>query len=253
MLTARQARIAYAIGQSKAQTIHKTNNSAVDSAVSKAQSGTISPSDVRPILADKTAFTVLQRLIGKIDLKGKSSAEQRESVRNAIIKYGEDRSDGVHIRDGSKRTDGENTEGQAPAVERGTGKADSGADSRAKGIARKDQGKAGEEVVYGGVKQKGVYYAKTDTAEMKSGREIAKNHGYDIVYFAGGNIETDGVAFRASIDTDSHTVTVRADHPDYSVDQLLRHELMHETINSGDADLSEIRSKLLESLSEPEP
>lgn len=162
------------------------------------------------------------------------------------------KTDGVYLRDGSKRTDGENTEGQAPAVERGTGKADSGADSRAKGIARKDQGKAGEEVVYGGVKQKGVYYAKTDTAEMKSGREIAKNHGYDVVYFAGGNIEADGVAFRASIDTDSHTVTVRADHPDYSVDQLLRHELMHETINSGEADLSEIRSKLLESLSEPE-
>jgi hypothetical protein len=162
------------------------------------------------------------------------------------------KTDGVYLRDGGKRTDGENTEGQAPAVERGTGKADSGADSRAKGIARKDQGKAGEEVVYGGVKQKGVYYAKTDTAEMKSGREIAKNHGYDVVYFAGGNIETDGVAFRASIDTDSHTVTVRADHPDYSVDQLLRHELMHETINSGEADLSEIRSKLLESLSEPE-
>ena len=162
------------------------------------------------------------------------------------------KTDGVYLRDGSKRADGENTEGQAPAVERGAGKADSGADSRAKGIARKDQGKAGEEVVYGGVKQKGIYYAKTDTAEMKSGREIAKNHGYDVVYFAGGNIETDGVAFRASIDTDSHTVTVRADHPDYSVDQLLRHELMHETINSGDADLSEIRSKLLESLSESE-
>ena len=162
------------------------------------------------------------------------------------------KTDGVYLRNGGKRTDGENTEGQTPAVERGTGKADSGADSRAKGIARKDQGKAGEEVVYGGVKQKGVYYTETDTAEMKSGREIAKNHGYNVVYFAGGNIETDGVAFRASIDTDSHTVTVRADHPDYSVDQLLRHELMHETINSGDADLSEIRSKLLESLSEPE-
>ena len=162
------------------------------------------------------------------------------------------KTDGVYLRNGGKRTDGENTEGQAPAVERGTGKADSGADSRAKGITRKDQGKAGEEVVYGGVKQKGVYYTETDTAEMKSGREIAKNYGYDVVYFAGGNIETDGVAFRASIDTDSHTVTVRADHPDYSVDQLLRHELMHETINSGEADLSEIRGKLLESLSEPE-
>ncbi len=186
------------------------------------------------------SITVLNR--AQAEIAYKMGADTTQEVKT----------DGVYLRDGGKRTDGENTEGQAPTVERGTGKADSGADSRAKGIARKDQGKAGEEVVYGGVKQKGVYYTKTDSAEMKSGREIAKNHGYDVVYFAGGNIETDGVAFRASIDTDSHTVTVRADHPDYSVDQLLRHELMHETINSGEADLSEIRGKLLESLSEPE-
>ena len=193
--------------------------------------------------AKKTALgsiTVLNR--AQAEIAYKMGADTTQEVKT----------DGVYLRNGGKRADGENTEGQAPAVERGTGKADSGADSRAKGIARKDQGKAGEEVVYGGVKQKGVYYTKTDTAEMKSGREIAKNHGYDVVYFSGGNIEADGVAFRASIDTDSHTVTVRADHPDYSVDQLLRHELMHETINSGEADLSEIRSKLLESLSEPE-
>ncbi len=186
------------------------------------------------------SITVLNR--AQAEIAYKMGADTTQEVKT----------DGVYLRDGSKRADGENTEGQAPAVERGTGKADSGADSRAKGITRKDQGKAGEEVVYGGVKQKGVYYTETDTAEMKSGREIAKNHGYDVVYFTGGNIETDGVAFRASIDTDSHTVTVRADHPDYSVDQLLRHELMHETINSGEADLSEIRGKLLESLSEPE-
>lgn len=186
------------------------------------------------------SITVLNR--AQAEIAYKMGADTTQEVKT----------DGVYLRNGGKRTDGENTEGQAPAVERGTGKADSGADSRAKGIARKDQGKAGEEVVYAGVKQRGVYYTETDTAEMKSGREIAKNHGYDVVYFAGGNIETDGVAFRASIDTDSHTITVRADHPDYSVDQLLRHELMHEMINSGEAELSEIRGKLLESLSEPE-
>ena len=91
------------------------------------------------------SITVLNR--AQAEIAYKMGADTTQEVKT----------DGVYLRNGGKRTDGENTEGQAPAVERGTGKADSGADSRAKGIARKDQGKAGEEVVYGGVKQKGVY------------------------------------------------------------------------------------------------
>lgn len=246
VLTAQQAKIAYTIGQSKAQTIQKTNNSAVDSAVSKAQSGTISLSDVRPILADKTALTALQRLTGKIDLKGKSSAEQRESVRNAIIKYVEDRSDGVHIRDGGERLNGEDTEGQVSGVEAGAGKDKGGRAETGRGSSTAAQGKAGERVVYNGVTQKNAYYhTGEETEDMKKSRRLAESYGYKVTFFEGGNIRVEGGSVRGVVDTNSKTVMVRTDHSDLTALQIMRHEMGHAAIAEGDISLDELREVML--------
>ena len=246
VLTAQQAKIAYTIGQSKAQTIQKTNNSTVDSAVSKAQSGTISLNDVRPILADKTALTALQRLTGKIDLKGKSSAEQRESVRNAIIKYVEDRSDGVHIRDGGERLNGEDTEGQVSSVEAGAGKDKGGRAETGRDGSTAAQGKAGQRVVYDGVTQKNAYYhTGEETEDMKNSRRLAESYGYKVTFFEGGNIRVEGGSVRGVVDTNNKTVMVRTDHSDLTALQIMQHEMGHAAIAEGDISLDELREVML--------
>lgn len=66
-----------------------TGNDTVDSVVRKAYSTELSQNDVRPILSDTEAMTALENAVGTIDLKGKSSSEQRAAVREAVTRYAE--------------------------------------------------------------------------------------------------------------------------------------------------------------------
>lgn len=66
-----------------------TGNDTVDSVVRKAFSTELSQNDVRPILGDTEAMTALENAVGTIDLKGKSSSEQRAAVREAVARYAE--------------------------------------------------------------------------------------------------------------------------------------------------------------------
>ncbi|MCQ2316332.1 MAG: DNA cytosine methyltransferase [Bacteroidales bacterium] len=64
-----------------------TGNETVDSVVRKAYNTELSGNDVRQILADDDAMTALQDAVGTLDLKGKSPAEQRALVREAVTQY----------------------------------------------------------------------------------------------------------------------------------------------------------------------
>ena len=64
-----------------------TGNETVDAIISKAQGKELSGNDVRPILEDAEAVKALETVVGPLDLKGKSSSEQRGIVREAVTKY----------------------------------------------------------------------------------------------------------------------------------------------------------------------
>ena len=153
---------------------------------------------------------------------------------------------GVRIHNVAERINGQNTEGQILGVETGTGENVAGRSQKEQGGAGAAQIKAGEKVSYKGKQQKGVYYAAEDTEDMKKGRKLAESYGYKVTYFVGGNIRYAGGEFRGAVDTAKKTVMVRADHPDYTAEQIMRHEMGHAAFENGDLSIDEAREMLLD-------
>lgn len=153
---------------------------------------------------------------------------------------------GVHIRNVAERINGQNTEGQIRGVETGTGENVAGGSQKEQGGISAAEIKAGEKVSYKGKQQKGVYYAAEDTEDMKKGRKLAESYGYKVTYFVGGNIRYAGGEFRGAVDTVKKTVMVRADHPDYTAEQIMRHEMGHAAFENGDLSIDEAREMLLD-------
>ena len=160
--------------------------------------------------------------------------------------------DGVRIRDGGERINGQSTEGQIRGVEAGAGENQIGTAQAQPGGSQPAQIKAGEKVSYKGKQQKGIYYAAEDTEDMKKGRKLAESYGYKVRYFVGGNIRYAGGEFRGVVDTANKTVMVRADHPDYTADQIMRHEMGHAAFENGDLSIDEAKELLLEDFTEKE-
>ncbi len=67
--------------------VKPTGNETVDAVINKAHSKELSGNDVRPILESTEAVQALETVVGPLDLKGKSSSEQRGIVREAITNY----------------------------------------------------------------------------------------------------------------------------------------------------------------------
>lgn len=153
---------------------------------------------------------------------------------------------GVRIHNVAERINGQNTEEQIRGVETGTGENVAGGSQKEQGGAGAAQIKAGEKVSYKGKQQKGVYYAAEDTEDMKKGRKLAESYGYKVTYFVGGNIRYAGGEFRGVVDTAKKTVMVRADHPDYTAEQIMRHEMGHAAFENGDLSIDEAREMLLD-------
>ena len=160
--------------------------------------------------------------------------------------------DGVRIHNVAERINGQNTEGQIRGVETGAGKNVAGGSQKEQGGAGAAQIKAGEKVSYKGKQQKGVYYAAEDTEDMKKGRKLAESYGYKVMYFVGGNIRYAGGEFRGVVDTANKAVMVRADHPDYTAEQIMRHEMGHAAFENGDLSLNEAKEMLLGDFTEDE-
>jgi hypothetical protein len=159
---------------------------------------------------------------------------------------------GVRIHNVAERINGQNTEGQIRGVETGTGENVSGGSQKEQGGAGAAQIKAGEKVSYKGKQQKGVYYAAEDTEDMKKGRKLAESYGYKATYFVGGNIRYAGGEFRGAVDTAKKTVMVRADHPYYTAEQIMRHEMGHAAFKNGELSLNEAKEMLLDNFTEDE-
>ncbi len=159
---------------------------------------------------------------------------------------------GVRIHNVAERINGQNTQGQIRGVETGAGENVAGGSQKEQGGIGTAQIKAGEKVSYKGKQQKGVYYAAEDTEDMKKGRKLAESYGYKVMYFVGGNIRYAGGEFRGVVDTANKTVMVRADHPDYTAEQIMRHEMGHAAFENGDLSLNEAKEMLLGDFTEDE-
>lgn len=156
--------------------------------------------------------------------------------------------DEIHLRDSSERPAGENTRGQVRIVEESAGR-----DPRrqAQSLAR-DSGAAaltyGEEIStasYGiedGATDDVIYRIDGETESMREAKAIAQERGLEPIFFGGGDMTVKGDAIRGYLD--GNRVYVRVDDPDFTAEQIMRHEAGHDMIRKNEVDINAVRERI---------
>ena len=155
----------------------------------------------------------------------------------------------VYLRNGGERTDGTNTGKQVRVVEGSTGRNQSGQtkskprDSEAASLTLgKEVSTASFYIPNGSTTDKIYRIAGGETTAMKQARMLARDRGLEVMFYAGGNMTIDGESVRGYII--GNRVFIRADHPQFTADQIMRHEVGHDQIDKGEIDVDNVRDRL---------
>lgn len=156
----------------------------------------------------------------------------------------------VRLRDGSERNDGTGAGRQVRGLEEGTGRdqgrnaaAGQGAGAEAAGnpagsLQAGQQVSAADYGIRGGSTRKTVTVVNQIDKKTRAAWQLAKKHGLNVHFFSGGSLIVDGNPVRGLIQ--GNDVYVRTDHPQFSPYQIMRHELMHNLIDTGKVRLNEV-------------
>lgn len=166
---------------------------------------------------------------------------------------GTEHGEAVHLRNGSERDNGADPRGEVRGVEEGAVR-NSGrkegrhfADSEAASL---DYGEKVSTASFGigrGAFNDSVYLVKNETAEMRKAKDLAKERGLRVTFFAGNNLtfrSKNGKTFQARGYVSGDRVFIRADHPEFTSYQIMRHEAGHDMIAKGEVDLDEVRTRI---------
>ncbi len=166
---------------------------------------------------------------------------------------GAEHGEAVHLRDGSERDNGANPRREVRGVEESTGRDQSRAEGRrfADGEAASlDYGEKVSTASFGigrGAFNDSVYLVKNETAEMRKAKDLAKERGLRVTFFAGNNLtfrDKSGKTFQVRGYVSGDRVFIRADHPEFTSYQIMRHEAGHDMIAKGEVDLNEVRTRI---------
>lgn len=166
---------------------------------------------------------------------------------------GAEHGEAVHLRNGSERDNGADPRGEVRGVEEGAGRNPGWkegrhfADSEAASL---DYGEKVSTASFGigrGAFNDSVYLVKNETAEMRKAKDLAKERGLRVTFFAGNNLtfrSKNGKTFQARGYVSGDRVFIRADHPEFTSYQIMRHEAGHDMIAKGEVDLNEVRTRI---------
>lgn len=166
---------------------------------------------------------------------------------------GAEHGEAVHLRNGSERDNGANPRGEVRGVEEGAGRNPGRkegrhfADSEAASL---DYGEKVSTASFGigrGAFNDSVYLVKNETAEMRKAKDLAKERGLRVTFFAGNNLtfrDKSGKTFQVRGYVSGDRVFIRADHPEFTSYQIIRHEAGHDMIAKGEVDLNEVRTRI---------
>ena len=166
---------------------------------------------------------------------------------------GAEHGEAVHLRDGSERDNGADPRGEVRDVEESTGRDQSRKEGRhfADGeAAALDYGEKVSTASFGigrGAVNDSVYLVKNETAEMRKAKDLAKERGLRVTFFAGNNLtfrDKSGKTFQVRGYVSGDRVFIRADHPEFTSYQIMRHEAGHDMIARGEVDLNEVRTRI---------
>ena len=195
-------------------------------------------------------------LAARLGIKKDLQSDTNSDIINESEEISNEGTDSVRLRDGSERTDGENTEGSVFDLESDTGayqgrrKSGRVADSEAARLA--NEGREVSVASLGILRGSANHTVRlvdvaNETPTMKKARERAEARGLKVKFFAGDNLviaDKEGKLFSARGYILGDTVLVRADHDLYTADQLMRHEIGHDMIAKGEVDVNEARERL---------
>lgn len=166
---------------------------------------------------------------------------------------GAEHGEAVHLRNGSERDNGADPRGEVRGVEEGAGRNPGRkegrhfADSEAASL---DYGEKVSTASFGigrGAFNDSVYLVKNETAEMRKAKDLAKERGLRVTFFAGNNLtfrDKSGKTFQVRGYVSGDRVFIRADHPEFTSYQIMRHEAGHDMIAKGEVDLDEVRTRI---------
>lgn len=172
-----------------------------------------------------------------------------EGVRNGTA-------EGIHLRDSSEWTDGENTGRQIRQLEEGAGRNQSWQTQGRSGDGEAASLVAGKRVTKAStgfenlVEDRNVrYVASGETVHTKEAQRIADERGLELALFTGGNLrflQKDNKTGKSSIISArayivGNRMYVRADHPSFTADLLAKHEAGHDMIDKHEIDVNAVR------------
>ena len=214
-------------------------------------------------LSERVAHTAY--VLGKESTKNVESVLKTDS-KNGIIntnnesEAGYESGESLYLRDSGEWAGGQNTEGQVPRMEGGSGQAESRGETRhvADGEAARlvNEGREVKVADLGILGGSNVHTVRlvdqaNETTTMKKAREAAEARGLKVKFFVGDNLtikDKNGKWFAARAFIKGEYVFIRADHPSYTADQLMRHELGHDKIAKGEVDINAVRERLIETV-----
>lgn len=158
--------------------------------------------------------------------------------------------EGIHLRGGVQRSDGESAGGSVRGMVERTGAVQNRQEETASrsGNRSKDHGEAQGQVstkelgIPSGTEDKNLRYVTEDAPLLAEAQKLAADHGLELIAFEGGNLTIKGKTgiFEARAYIDGNKVCVRADHPDFSLMQLLKHEIEHHKIYKDSIDMKKV-------------
>lgn len=166
---------------------------------------------------------------------------------------GAEHGEAVHLRNGSERDNGANPRREVRGVEEGAGRNPGRkegrhfADSEAASL---DYGEKVSTASFGigrGAFNDSVYLVKNETAEMRKAKDLAKERGLRVTFFAGNNLtfrDKSGKTFQVRGYVSGDRVFIRADHPEFTSYQIMRHEAGHDMIAKGEVNLNKVRTRI---------
>ena len=182
-------------------------------------------------------------------------SEQNNDIIKEKAEAENESEDSVRLRNGGKWNGSKNTKEQISRVESGSRQAESRrkasriADSEAARLIDKGREvKISELGILDGSNTRTVRIVNkaSETASMKKARQLAEERGLKVTFFLGNNllIKEDGkwISVRAYIK--GNDVFVRADHPLYTSEQLIKHEIGHDMIAKGEVNIDAVRERL---------
>ena len=198
-------------------------------------------------------------LAGDIGLENGGMQVYNGNQRNAGT---EGMTNEVHLRNGSQWAGSPYSGGQVPGVAESAGGNQSRkaqgrpADSAAASLAYGKRVSTASFGIAGGSRQNTIKtITGADTPSMAKARQAAKARGLRVVFFAGNNLDItqtvtlkDGTKQKVNISARAYIsgdrVFVRVDHPRYTADQIMRHEIGHDMIAKGEVDPKTVRERI---------